>query len=784
MFTKIIINDCCRKKVITFAVFVFLTMAVVLGASATNIIANLIQSMEKLQECAVPADIAQMHSGDYSQEEIDRFVQGQSENIALQETMLLLNIEGNHIQYGENQTLAGTIQDISFVVQNQKFDFILDLNNEKLDVKQGEIAVPVYFMQECGLAVGDSITVAANGYEKQFVISDYARDYEMSNSLTSSKRFVIHPKDYQDLTEHGIGETEYLIQFKLKADGNSQAVQTSYMEAGLPANGPTIGGVLFTLLNAMSDAVISIVIIFISLLLVIIASLCIRLTFLASMDEDIKEIGVMKAMGISGKDITKVYLVKYRVMAMIAGIFGYVLSFAAVNLFNGNMKLYFSSDLSGNLKYLLSLAAPFVVYGLIVGCCKRVLRKIDKIPAVEALRAEMVDNGKNKRYHLSLRKNTILKLPVYMGIRDVWQRFKLYRLLLVIFMVCTFVMILPLNLYNTLNSPDFTTYMGIGRCDMRIDLRRTDTITDDFARLQESLEKDAAIEKYASYITCSYPMQNAQGGWDYINIETGDFSVFPLNYLEGRAPENADEIALSYANAGKDGLDKKLGDSVTVMADGAEQTLTVCGIYQDITNGGRTAKAGADFPMNETAVLWYIVYMDAAENASIGELMEKYQSLYPAAQVNNAQEYAQQTLGNINRQMKAVVAGGIAIAIVIAVLITALFLKMLLAKDRSQNAIMRSIGVAAKSLRCQYMSGMLLVLVLGLLFGEVLSNALGEVLLSMGLSAMGAAKIEFVHVLWQTCLVCPLILAVTVGMTIFICCKSSESRDLSVVLRS
>ena len=36
---------------------------------------------------------------------------------------------------------------------------------------------------------------------------------------------------------------------------------------------------------------------------------------------------------------------------------------------------------------------------------------------------------------------------------------------------------------------------------MRIDLRRTDTITEDFNKLQEELKNDSDIEKYAAYIT-------------------------------------------------------------------------------------------------------------------------------------------------------------------------------------------------------------------------------------------------------------------------------------------
>lgn len=68
-----------------------------------------------------------------------------------------------------------------------------------------------------------------------------------------------------------------------------------------------------------------------------------------------------------------------------------------------------------------------------------------------------------------------------------------------------------------------------------------------------------------------YQIKNAEGSWDYINIETGDFSVFPLKYLEGRAPESEGEISLSYANASKDELNKKIGDQVTVKAGGTEK---------------------------------------------------------------------------------------------------------------------------------------------------------------------------------------------------------------------
>nr|WP_302473679.1 FtsX-like permease family protein [Shouchella clausii] len=776
-------DDFRRNKIITAAVFLFIMFAVMLAASAVHNIAHLIPSMAELQKHAVPADITQMHSGEFDQEDIDRFTEAQREHIAMQETMVLLTLDGSHIHFGDNQTMAGTVQDISFVVQNEKFDFILDLNNEKLDVMEGGVAVPIYFMQQYNLKIGDTITVKSGEYPKDFVISDYARDYEMNASLTSSKRFVLNQADYDEMYTMQAGEREYLIEFKLTENGDSQAVQTAYIEAGLPANGPTVEGEVFLLFNALSDAAVAMVIILISMLMIVIAFLCIRLTFLATMDEDVREIGIMKAIGISKKEIRKVYLTKYRIISVIAGMTGYLLSFFVVHLFNRNMRLYLSSDSSGILPYVLSFAAPIVIYFLIVMYCKSVLKRIDKVSAVEALRSNMTEPGKKQNYRFPLLHNRFFSLNYYMGFRDVWRRFKIYRLLLLIYIVSTFMAILPLHVYNTMNSPEFSTYMGIGKSDMRIDLRMTDTITADFTRLHEELVNDSDIEKHAAYITSAYQVKNTEGSWDYIYIEIGDFSLFPLNYLEGRAPQGEGEISLSYANASANGLNKKVGDEVVVKAGGKEKTLTVTGIYQDITNGGKTAKAHTDLGINNDAVLWMHVSMNVATGVNIQEKMNNYQTTYGFAKVTDIKEYTKQTLGNIIDQMGIIVIGGMIITVLMIVLITALFLRMLLSKDVSQIAIMRSIGLTSKQIRHQYMAGTLMVLVLGILFGALASNYIGEFLVSLAMSFMGAAKIELVQVAWQTWLLWPLLLMVAVAITLSVSCKPAVKGDLSARLK-
>lgn len=86
---------------------------------------------------------------------------------------------------------------------------------------------------------------------------------------------------------------------------------------------------------------------------------------------------------------------------------------------------------------------------------------------------------------------------------------------------------------------------------------------------------------------------------------------------------------------------------------------------------------------------------------------------------------------------------------------------MLLSKDMSQIEIMRSVGLTSKNIKHQYMSGTLTVLVFGIFLGVLASNYLGEVIVSMAMSNMGAAKIQFVNIAWQ---IYSLIDAKTIGV--------------------
>ena len=75
-----------------------------------------------------------------------------------------------------------------------------------------------------------------------------------------------------------------------------------------------------------------------------------------------------------------------------------------------------------------------------------------------------------------------------------------------------------------------------------------------------------------------------------LKVELGNHAVFPLQYTQGRLPVKENEIAISAMCA--DEMEKHVGNQITLLTFDGEKQLTVCGIYSDITNGGKTAKVG------------------------------------------------------------------------------------------------------------------------------------------------------------------------------------------------
>jgi len=778
MFGRILTKDISRNKVITATLFLFILLAAMLVSGAVHIIITLFGSIDSLFEQARAPHFVQMTAEEINQNEIDIFARN-NPLVESQQTVILLGIDGANIYLGNNAVSeAGSIIDNSFVVQNRIFDFLIDTNSNIIYVNDGEIAVPIFHMQQYGLQIGDTVQIVDGDFAMTFIITAFARDVQMNPSIVSSKRFVVSESDWQILYDN-TGELEYLISFRLHDIDMLGEFEIMYQSSNLPQTGIAITYSLFRMLNAITDGVLAAVIVLISLLLIAIAALCLHFTLTATIEEDFREIGVMKAIGISGRDMRRLYMMKYVAMGLVASILGYSIASFAGGLFTANIILYMGSSEATIWSGILPLLGALAVFFFVVAFCRFSLGRFKKISAVEAMRDFNIAAAGQVGKRFSLSRSNFGNVHIFLGAKAVISRFGMYGVLCFIFIAATFLMVVPLNLLNTLQSPDFVSYMGVGRSDIRIDISggQGEVITNQYRAIDEFLSSNNFIANHAVMVTAMYRVLNSDGLFENIRVEVGDFTAFPLNYTRGRAPINPAEIALSHMNAEEFGVN--VGDTLVLLVEGEQRNLTVSGIYNDITYGGRTAKG--ILPFSPDNILWAVVNIEVSGGIYVPAIIAELNRIFPNVSVTSIDEYIHQTMGGLIEQLSLAAIVGFGLGLVISGLITAMFFKMLIAKDTSQIAIMRGMGISYRDIRLQYVTRAGVVLIIGLIVGSIATVTLGQML--AGLLVPGISSMRFIINPIMSYGVSPLALGLVVGITVFVGCISIRKIDVMKIMQ-
>lgn len=779
MIFRLIKKDFKKNKVITLTLFMFILLSAMLVSSALMIVTELNGSLTHLFEKTNVPSYVQMYKGNLSQKNIDTFSR-KNDLVKAQQTVTMLGISGENLfLQSKDKSEVDSIIENSFVKQNALFDFLLDTKNEVAQVADGEIGVPVYHQQQYNLKLGSKVRVKLGEFEKTYTVTSFIRDAQMNPSLVTSKRFLVSDNDWNQLRQY-INNQEYLIEFKLKDESTISKFEKQYEASNLPQSGTALTRSLYQILNSMTDGIVIAIITLISLLLLLIASLCLRFTIMTAIEEDYREIGIMKALGISNTKTRNMYLLKYIVIASTACVGGYITSLVLTSLFTQSMSAYMGTAPKTIFSYLFSLLGPIIVFFFVYLFCKLVFRRFKKISAYQALQVGQT-TGNRKIAHkmrLSGKKHWFRNQNIFIGIRDVLTQVRIYLLIMFVFSICIFLMTVPLNFLQTVKAPSFITYMGAGKSDLRIDIHELDEFPEEseaiFNHLLHGKNKESKFSSIARSETSAYQIKNNEDELVTIKIENTDNpGLFPLKYTLGKAPQNDNEIALSSMNA--DEFEATVGDKLTIIIHGKEKTITVCGIYQDVTNGGKTAKG----MLESDNILWVTYNFNIADDSQIDKIKTELEKKFEHIKVTDTDDYVKQTLGGIIEQVSTINVVAIGLALFIAILVTFMFFKMIIVKESKNIAIMKSIGISTKSLQHQYYTRAVFTLVIGIIIGTIATNIFGPKIACLLLS--GVSNLTFVTNPLINYLVIPISLVLVVISSVYMVSLSIKKIKVMLV---
>lgn len=779
-----------RSRTTAVILVAFVALSAMLASAAGTLMITANGATASLMRQARTPHLLQMHAGQVDHDRLRDFAEN-NPHVEQWIAAPMLNVDGAAIRVtgddGTDTNLAAGLQDNSFVTQNTEFDFLLDTDGQVIDPEPGTVWLPLFYQQSLDLGVNQTVTVSGPGEPITLRVAGFLRDSQMNASYASSKRLLVSQTDF-DALALALGEAgsiEYLIEFRLDNPADVSSFDTQYREAGLEANGPTITWTLFALINSLSSGITAAVVATVTLLLVAIAFLCVRFTLMTTIEQDYREIGVLKALGVRHRDLSRMYSRRYLVMAAAGAGIGFLASLGLSRVLLRDIELYMGPAGRTVQSLLTSLVLSAVIVLVIALAVRRTLRRLAKVSPVQAIRTGSASQKPVRRAPrwLSIgagRFNT----NDLLGLGDVLRRPGLYVLPLVIYTLAAFILVVPQNLHTTVTRPDFITYMGAGVSDMRIDVPQSAGL-DRVREVDQQLAIDPQVSRHTLLTTASYTSTGADGGRVTVKVESGDLAAFPVTYLSGRAPESDADLGLSALQAAA--LGASLGSQVTLTpvraANGASQqvVLTVTGIYQDLTNGGQTAKMLRAHTSAD--VMWNILFADFIEGTDQTATIAAYTQAHPDVKVSSVSVYVNATLGGTISALQGVAAVSFVVGVLVAVLITALFMRMLMVRDGFSIAAMKALGFRNSDVHRQYVVRSLAVLVVGIVLGVVLANTLGGTLAGLMLSSIGLSQLHLVANPWLAYLASPLVLVAAVVIATLVSTRPSDKYSISQTIK-
>jgi len=777
MNLKMLKKDFKRNRAGNVALLLFMSLAAALVVAATIVVTQLISSMVGMYDTAKPPHFIQMHKGEINQETIDEF-NSSYDGITAYQTVAMIDVYGDDLKiYGEDTfSLSDCRLDISLVKQNKQYDLLLDENRNIITVNRGEIGIPVILLDAYDINIGDTVVLTNNGVIKEFKVTAFVHDAQMNSTLCSSTRLLISDEDYEELYGN-MGEKEYLIEAYFTDSSMASDFQTAYEKAGLPLNGQAVTYRIIFLLSALTDISLAMILIFVSILLVIVALMCIKYTVMAALEEEIGEIGTMKAIGMSYKDISNLYLEKYKIMVTAGIVIGYVLALILSNMFTGHVSNTFGKQPVSIHTIGFPIVACAIVYFLTNHYCKKILKKLKNVTVVDAL-VTGKGFGKKERVKDGLYKSNKMSVNLLMSARETLYNFGGYIIIFVVMFIVTGIMMVPMNLLNTMKSKEFITYMGSSMDDILIEIESGENLENKYGIIKKLLNEDADIKEYKEFRSVRIEAINLEDEWMNLHVDCGNNAGKELKYLYGKAPSIETEIALSKLNA--DAVGKNTGDSITLRFNDMQKKFIISGIYQDVTSGGLTAKALYNFAGVDSEKYQFTINL--ADGIDVKEKASQWSDkIDGGCNIEPMQEFINQTLGGVSRQVEIATSAVLMIGMLLAALIIVLFMKLRLAKDVSQIAAMKAIGFTNFDVRRQYLYKIGMVSMIGILAGTIISNVLGGKIVSLafGMMGLGISKVTFIINPWTAFVILPLaLLAVATAMTWI---TSRQIREYSII---
>lgn len=744
MLKRMLKKDLMHRKSVNLILFLFITIATVFLASSVNNILVVSSSVDYYMDYANIPDVNLVAVNSGEKEKIMKWIETEAPGVKDYGYQEMLSVEQKnlHRENGKKFNAEG----LSLFLSEESSDYCkgFDPNGGALHLQDDEIGMSAFLMDKNDLKVGDKVRISLNGRDKTFTLKTVVKDAAFGNDMVGMSRIFMNSDMYKEFKKTGSEQT-YALYF-INVSSISEFTEAQNLQS-FPSVLNTVSRSMYSMIYSF-DLILAALLILVGICMILIALLVLRFTLLFTMEEEYREIGIMKAIGLRDKAIRRLYLVKYTFLVSSGAFLGLLISVPISRIMVAGVSVNMIMEDSG-VNFFVNILCTLLIIFLVMLFCMNCTRKLSRITAISAIRGGHSGESFAKASALYLFKQKYLRVPAYLGINDMLTHLKRYALLLVTFCISFVLITIPLNTINTMQSSEMASKFTVNT-DSAVYIKKIEGKQDsayrNSAQLKKGMqrvEREMKEKGYDAELTASsiyflpFHAPGKKGNTKIMSLQIQGRNTEYLDYLEGSAPVLENEIAFSRLILEDNNW--HIGDRIEADLNGETYKFIITGSYADYMQLGSSARLNAKLDLSKVDMFEYWnVNVDMKTDKSQTELKDTLQKQFPDYEWYTAQEIVDRNIGGIQESLSELLIPMTAMLCAVIMLITLLMEKLFIVREKGEIAMMKSIGFRNSSIRSWQVIRMILVALVSMLAAVPLSMLSNRFMLEPIFAIMGA----------------------------------------------
>lgn len=740
MYLTILKKDIRRKKTMNIILLIFVILAATFVASSANNLITVNGALDYFVERANVPDywFASTNAGD-----IERFEEFAEKNGYDYAISRLIQIEpSNVLVEGETLEYYNTLA-LSTLGEIKIFD---EDNREITGVKDGEIYITGFLFQsaENDFHSGGKINIRQGEVEKEFTIKGYTKDALFGSEMVGMTRFLISENDAELF-----GGTGAAVCLSVEVHTDDAGYRDKFNKLGINTV-MLIDRSMFKMIYLM-DMLIAAILLVVSVCLILISMVILRFIINFTITEEFREIGVMKAIGIKTKAIRGLYIAKYFAIAAVGTIVGLALSFPFSRMMIAGISRRII--ISGEDNFWINIGAAVLTGAAVVLFSYLCTRRIRKFSPIDAIRSGETGERFRKKGFLHLGSLPMPTVP-FMAANDILSGIKSYISMILIFVIGTLLVIIPVNIINTLRSDELITMFNMVKSDHVISRELLFNPNEDneakirrqFSEVREMFAGNGIDVEVFQEVMFRSNVRKGEKVTNSLSFQgCGGVRADMYTYIDGTPPQNVHEVALTYLTAGQIGAE--IGDDVEIKVGEDTRVYTVTALTQSMNNMGEGVRfhqdAELDYSYAGGSFGIQVNYMDDPDEEELARRRELLEKLYPDARVYTPGEYIGYMIGDVVGRLDSMKVLILSIILGINALVAVLMVKSFISREKSEIALLKAIGFQDNTLILWQTMRIGIVLMVSVLAGTLISSPLSTIIATPVFRMVGAYSIVF-----------------------------------------